>query len=111
MRVVMLEVPPEVQTMLDERRRSGLDVRDEMWDGELHIVPPPGGPHQRLSTRLNARLFDHAEHRGLVPHMETGLFRSQDDYRVPDQLFCRPDQVSDRGAEGCGARRRDPLEG
>jgi hypothetical protein len=26
--------------MLDERRRLGLDVRDEMWDGVLH-------PHDR----------------------------------------------------------------
>jgi Uma2 family endonuclease len=100
MRVVMLEAPPEVEAMLAERRRSGLDVRDEMWDGVLHMVPPPGGEHQRLSTRLNARVFDQAERRGLVPHMEAGLFRGQDNYRVPDQLFCRPDQVSDRGAEG-----------
>ena len=74
-------------------------LRDEMWDGVLHMVPPPGGPHQRLSTRLNAVLFMYAESRGLVPHMETGLFRSQDDYRVPDQLYCRPEHVSDRGAE------------
>jgi hypothetical protein len=34
----MLEVP---QAMLDERQRLGLDGRDEMWDGELHMVPPP----------------------------------------------------------------------
>jgi Uma2 family endonuclease len=100
MRVVMLEAPPEVEKMLADRRRSGLDVRDEMWDGVLHRVPPPGGPRQRLNTRLNARLFDQAERRGLVPHVEGGLFRGPGNYRVPDQLFCRPDQVSDRGAEG-----------
>jgi hypothetical protein len=41
--------------MLDERRRLGQDVRDEMWDGVLHMVPPPGGAHQdygRLGVSL-----------------------------------------------------------
>lgn len=93
----MLEIP---QTMLDERRRLGLDGRDEMWDGVLHVVPPPGGPHQRLSTKLMVRLSPLAEARGLVPHMETGLFRTVDDYRVPDQLYCLSQHTSDRGAEG-----------
>lgn len=31
---------------------------------------------------------------------ETGLFGSESDYRVPDQLFCREEQLSYRGAEG-----------
>lgn len=93
----MLDAP---QAMLDERRRLGQDGRDEMWDGVLHMVPPPGGPHQRLSTRLLLVLGPLAERRGLVPHMETGLFRAAEDYRVPDQLYCRPEQASERGAEG-----------
>ena len=37
---------------------------------------------------------------GLRPHYETGLFRTADDYRVPDQLYYRPEQQSERGAEG-----------
>jgi Uma2 family endonuclease len=41
-----------------------------------------------------------AERHGLVPSYETGLFGADDDYRVPDQLYCRPGQQSDRGAEG-----------
>jgi hypothetical protein len=40
MRVVWLEAPGG---LLEERRRLGLDIRDEMWDGVLHVVPPPGG--------------------------------------------------------------------
>lgn len=95
-KVVWIDPP---QTMLDERRRLGLDGRDEMWDGELHIAPPPGGPHQRLSSRLFIVVGPLADCRGLVPHMETGLFRSADDYRVPDQLYCRPEHLSERGAE------------
>lgn len=97
MRVLMLDAPQE---MLDERRRLGLDVFDEMWDGVLHMVPPPGGPHQRLNTRLNAVVFAVAEQRGLVPSMETGLFRADNDYRVPDQLFSSSEHLSERGVEG-----------
>ncbi|SFO22027.1 Endonuclease, Uma2 family (restriction endonuclease fold) [Pseudonocardia ammonioxydans] len=93
----MLEAP---QAMLEERRRLGLDHRDEMWDGVLHVVPPAGGPHQRLSTRLTMTLGPLAERHGLVPHMETGLFRAATDYRVPDQSYCRPEHLSERGTEG-----------
>jgi hypothetical protein len=45
MRAVLLEVP---EAMLAERRRLELDGRDEVWNGVLHMVPPSGGPHQRL---------------------------------------------------------------
>jgi len=34
-RVVFLEAPEQ---LLAERRRLGLDGRDEMWEGELHRV-------------------------------------------------------------------------
>ena len=53
-----------------------------------------------MSTKFNAAVYGIAENRGLVPHMETGLFRADDDYRVPDQLFCRQHHLSERGAEG-----------
>lgn len=97
MRAVLLEVP---EAMLAERRRLGLDGRDEMWNRVLHMVPPPGGPHQRLGTQLIRVLGPLAERQGLTPSYETGLFRTADDYRVPDQLYCRPEQQSERGAEG-----------
>jgi Uma2 family endonuclease len=96
-RVMWMDAP---EALLDERRRRGLDVRDEMWDGVLHVVPPPGGPHQGLSSEFFLVAGAIAKRRGLVPRMETGLFRAADDYRVPDQLYCRPEHLSDRGAEG-----------
>ncbi|MGH3872013.1 MAG: Uma2 family endonuclease [Pseudonocardiaceae bacterium] len=97
MRAVLLEVPA---AMLHERRRLGLDGRDEVWNGVLHLVPPPGGPHQEVAAELFLILAPLAQRHGLVPSYETGLFRADDDYRVPDQLYCRPEQQSDRGAEG-----------
>ncbi|WP_167761061.1 Uma2 family endonuclease [Geodermatophilus sp. DF01-2] len=97
MRGVLVEVPEQ---MLAERRRLGLDGRDEMWEGVLHMVPPAGGRHQRLGSSLLMTLGPVAERWGLVVSYETGLFRNGDDYRVPDLLFYRPEHASDRGAEG-----------
>lgn len=97
MRAVLLEVP---QAMLTERRRLGLDGRDEVWNGVLHMVPPAGGPHQRLGAELLQVLAPLGKHHGLVASYETGLFRASDDYRVSDQLYCRPEHESERGAEG-----------
>lgn len=97
MKVLMLDPP---QTMLDERRRLGLDGRDEMWDGVQHMVPPPGESHQGLSSELFLVLAPRAKQLGLEPRVETGLFRTAQDYRVPDQLYRRPEDGSERGAEG-----------
>ena len=97
MKAFFLEAPRE---LLDERHRRREDRWDEMWDGVLHLVSPHGRPHRRLGTTLSARLTLVAERLGLEPHIESGLFRDENDYRVPDQLYCRPEHTSDRGAEG-----------
>lgn len=96
MRAVLLSVPPE---MLEERRRLGLDGRDEMWDGVVHVVPPAGDAQQEVQADLFHVLYPLAKRRGLVPRFETGLFRDESDYKVPDQLYCRPEHRSTRGAE------------
>ena len=44
MRGVLVEVPEQ---MLAERRRLGLDGRDEMWDGVVHLLPPASERHQQ----------------------------------------------------------------
>ena len=98
----MLEVP---QALLDERRRKGLDKSDEMWEGELHMVPPPSERHQDVSYRLLRVLGTIAEDRGLVARFETGLFRPgvDNDWRVPDQTYARPELRSERGIEGAAS--------
>jgi hypothetical protein len=88
------------ETVLAERRRLGADRRDEMWDGVHHLVPLPSGPQQGLSAEFLLAVGPVAKSRGLVPHFGTALFRAADDYRVPDQLYCRPEHLSERGAEG-----------
>ena len=94
-------VPDE---LLEERRRLGLDRRDEMWDGVLHMVPPASSAHGRLELRL-AALFDRAAaSRGVWPIAEPGVFDPQvadmTSYRVPDLGYARPEDVSERGIEG-----------
>ena len=95
----MLEVD---QKYVEERRLRGLDVRDEMWEGELHMVPPPFDNHQHVTVELMLILGPLAKVRGLLPRFETGLFRPgvDDDYRVPDQMYTRPELRTERGIEG-----------
>jgi Uma2 family endonuclease len=96
----MLEVP---QALLDERRSKGLDRSDEMWEGELHMVPPPTEDHQALGAELFLILGPIAKEKGLLPRYDpTGLFRPgvDDDWRVPDQMYAPPERRSRRGIEG-----------
>ncbi|MGQ0630370.1 MAG: Uma2 family endonuclease [Sporichthyaceae bacterium] len=95
--VLILDAP---QAMLDERRALGLDRRDEMWDGVVHMVPPAKDAHQGLSLEFYDVVGALARALGLVPRLETGLFDSDSNFRVPDQLYRRPDHGSERGAEG-----------
>ena len=97
MKAVILEVP---QALLEERRRLGHDRFDEMWDGVLHMVPPPLGWHQGLAARLMVVLGPIALARDMVPFNEVGFYRLTDDYRQPDLAFARPENVVRRGIEG-----------
>lgn len=98
MKAVLLDVPDE---FLEERRRRGLDKADEVWDGVLHVPPPPGGTHQEVGSELFLVLGPIAKSRGLAPRYDsTGLYRTATDYRVPDQQYVHPEQLSDRGTEG-----------
>ena len=96
----MLEVP---EHLLQERRRLGHDRRDEMWEGVLHMVPQPLSHHQRLGALLLTAFMPAADGRGLWASYETSLFRpgtEDSDYRVPDLVVARPENVSERGIEG-----------
>jgi Uma2 family endonuclease len=95
----MVEMP---EALLAERRRHGHDRWDEMWEGLLHVVPPPSARHQRIEGRFVMVLGPLAEARGLVVLPQAGLFRpgTDRDYRVPDLLVARPEHVRERGVEG-----------
>lgn len=85
-------LPAEVTQLLDRRRRLGLDHKDEVWEGVLHVVPAPEVRHARISQQLAVILDAPARAAGLVPAMaEFNLGDSQDDFRVPDGGLLGPD--------------------
>lgn len=81
--VVVGSAPPPLRDWLDERRRLGLDVRDERWEGVLHVAPYAGSAHGRLEAQLDFLLYPRARAAGLVAG---GRFNLGDaaDYRIPD---------------------------
>ena len=100
MRALVLEPDPR---WIEERRRLGLDQRDEVWDGVLHVVPPATSFHQRLEFQLARVLAPIAERLGLEILPQAGVFdpaRGEADYRVPDVIVEQPDRISERGIEG-----------
>ncbi|MBI2921692.1 MAG: Uma2 family endonuclease [Planctomycetes bacterium] len=49
MKAVIVDVP---DSLFAERHRLGLDRRDEVWEGVVHMVPPPTWEHQRIVDSL-----------------------------------------------------------
>jgi Uma2 family endonuclease len=95
MRTVVLDpAPVELQQMLELRRRRGLDLYDEVWDGEYHVVPAPHSAHGRIDQQLAELLGPLARTAGLTV---TGPFNLGEagDFRVPDRGVHRsePDGV------------------
>jgi Uma2 family endonuclease len=100
MRAVMLEVPWH---LIEERRLLDIDRWDEMWDGELHMVPPPHGTHGRINDLLGVFFHLHWEALGLGrTYPETGVkppgtpddpvLKAPRDYRTPDRSFLLPER-------------------
>jgi Uma2 family endonuclease len=92
--VVLGSRPPELEALIEKRRRLGQDSLDEIWQGDYHMVPAPHPRHGRLDMHLARLLAPHADGAGLV---ETSIFNlgEADDFRVPDHGYhrVRPDQV------------------
>jgi hypothetical protein len=83
--------PPELQALLERRRRAGLDRLDEVWEGVLHMIPAPGLEPARIAQQLAVLLDGPAGESGLVPAMhEFNLGESEHDFRVPDGGLHRP---------------------
>jgi Uma2 family endonuclease len=81
--------PAWVERLLEERRRSGADRRDEVWEGVLHVIPPPSVEHERLAHALHVLLDPRASAVDLVVVGTVGI-GTEDNYRVPDLALLRP---------------------
>lgn len=89
--LVLGSPPPELEALLERRKRSGIDRLDEVWGGVLHMVPAPSWEHAQIAHQLAVLLDGPARAAGLVPGMhEFNLGESKDDFRVPDGGLLRP---------------------
>ncbi len=90
MRTLVPDPPPaEFEELLERRRRSGADRRDEVWEGVLHMAPAALRRHADLQAQAIALLHGSARARGL---RATGEFNlgDEDDYRIPDAALLEP---------------------
>jgi Uma2 family endonuclease len=100
MRAVFAAVPQWIQ---DQRRSTGEDRHDEVWDGVLHVPPFPTSLHQDLQAQLMFALRPLAEGRGWKIFGEIAVYdpaKGERNYRVPDVNVVDPAFLSRRGVEG-----------
>ncbi len=92
MRTLVLGTPPpELEALLERRRRAGVDRLDEAWQGVRHLVPGPSIEHADISQQVAELLGPPARAAGLRPTMsEFNLGESEHDFRVPDGGLHRP---------------------
>lgn len=81
--VVLGERPPELQELIERRRRLGLDLHDEIWEGEYHMSPAASVRHAFLESQLTRILGPLADAVGLLISAPFNL-GEPDDFRVPD---------------------------
>lgn len=101
MRAVIAEMP---EHWAEERKRTGADKRDEVWDGVLHVPPEPTMYHQLLESRLVEVLGPLARQRGLECASQASVMdpeRGWKNYRKPDLAVFSRDHMTKRAIEGC----------
>lgn len=90
MKSVMVETPVEI---LEDRRRRGLDRRDEVWEGVYHMVPPPTGEHEDVVGGLFSLFKTYSERHKLGRiRLNAGVrdvTLGEKNYRVPEWVFVR----------------------
>jgi len=87
--VVLDPAPAEFEALLERRRQLGLDRRDEVWGGVLHMAPAPLRRHADLQAQVIAILHEPARARGLRVAGEFNL-GEEGNYRIPDAALLEP---------------------
>lgn len=84
--VIVGEPPLEIARWLDERRRLGHDLFDEVWDGDYHVAPSPHGRHGDVEDQVAALLRERARSVGLWPSGPANI-GELGNFRVPDRSY------------------------
>lgn len=82
-------LPTEVEALLERRREWGADRHDEVWEGVLHMSPPPSSRHELVVDELREALRPLATTQGMAVLGAAGI-GVRDDHRVPDLALLRP---------------------
>ena len=87
-----------LEAVVADRISWGCDSLDERWEGVWHFVNPPKMWHALLSTPLLRALSPIADRLGLLPFGEgVGIFGAEIDWRMPDQVYVRPEDIREEG--------------
>jgi len=81
--VVLDPLPIEVEQLMKRRKRLGLDLYDEVWEGTYHMAPMARLGHGQLQAQVLALLEPLAERVGLLVSGPFNLGQLND-FRVPD---------------------------
>lgn len=98
----------QADMLIAERRLSGCDRFDEVWDGVYVMSPVGNNEHQALAAELGAILKTLIDWQGLgLTLVSANISNRSDDwtknYRVPDLLvFAKHTQAIDRGSHWLG---------
>jgi Uma2 family endonuclease len=84
--------PAELDALLERREALGLDHRDEVWNGVLHMNPPPNYRHERLSSILHRLLGPYVDAAALEMVGTVGI-GVKNNNRVPDLTLQRPEDA------------------
>jgi Uma2 family endonuclease len=94
MRAVVSIMPPH---WLNERKTSGADQWDEVWEGVLHVAPVANRSQQNLELSLQCYLLTFwAKPSGCRVNQQVNLTTPEDEenwrdnYRIPDLVLLKP---------------------
>lgn len=90
-KAVMADVP---EWVLAQRRRTGADIWDEMWEGVLHMPPMPTRKHQEFEGELETWLrMNWARPNGNKVYHQINVASVggwPSNYRIPDLVLLTP---------------------
>jgi Uma2 family endonuclease len=86
--VVLGPRPVELELLIERRKKLGIDLFDEVWEGSYHMAPAAHSSHGYIDRQLVIVLDPFARRAGLIG---TGPFNLgvPDNYRVPDGAYHR----------------------